>query len=364
MSLPEIEEMAGQMIMAGVHKNQPDKKLVEMVKKGWLGGVILFPSKSDPLELRRSTDYLQSLSPQNPLFIAIDQEGGRVARLGEPFTQFPAMHWLGRTGSAQIAFEVGKVLGAELRAVGINVNFAPVLDLAINPNSKVIGDRSLGSEPDLVAELGAEIIKGIQSEGVLACAKHFPGHGATEKDSHFELPKIEINKDLLKSREIVPFKKAIDEGVKMVMVGHLLFPCLDPYHPASLSERVVGDFLKQELGFKGLVISDALEMKALDILPFIDRVYLCAKAGVDIILTAEGGERAQVIHNVLVQAVKTGALRLERIYESYLRITQLKKEWLEKFNPPPKRLISKIVGSKEHKEISQRIKAFCNTNQS
>ena len=138
MSLPEIEEMAGQMIMAGVHKNQPDKKLVEIVKKGWLGGVILFPSKSDPLELRKLTDYLQSLSPQNPLFIAIDQEGGRVARLGEPFTQFPAMHWLGRTGSAQIAFEVGKVLGAELRAVGINVNFAPVLDLAINPNSKVI----------------------------------------------------------------------------------------------------------------------------------------------------------------------------------------------------------------------------------
>ena len=327
MNLPEPEAIAGQMILAGLRENQLKQDYKELLSKGHISGFVLFPkSPISKEELKKLTQEIYSLSKHHPPLIAIDQEGGRVSRLKEPFTQFPPMRAIGEKNDESLAFEIGKTLGKELKEVGINLNFAPVLDLDLNPKNQVIGDRAFHSDPEIVAHLGSALIRGMHSQKILTCAKHFPGHGASKADSHLELPVVEIDKKILLDRELIPFKKAIEEGVDSIMLGHLLYPRIDKYHPASLSEKFISEILREELGFQGLVFTDSLEMSALGTIPMPDRAFMAIRAGADMVLCTKDLTQIQEVHFALTQAIMLSAIPLEKVYLAFERIIKLKEK--------------------------------------
>src|SRR4029453_19225778 len=196
-------------------------------------------------------------------WVSVDQEGGCVARLKEPFTRWPPMATLGRSGSVELAARFGAALAAGLRAVGITLDYAPVLDIHTNPKNPIIGDRALAEDADSVARLGAAIIDALQTHGVAACGKHFPGHGDTSVDSHLDLPLVEHPPDRIRRVECVPFREAIRAEVAFIMTAHVLVPSLDDEKPATLSPRIVQALLRNELEFQGVILSDDLEMKAI-----------------------------------------------------------------------------------------------------
>ncbi|MBI5375587.1 MAG: beta-N-acetylhexosaminidase [Candidatus Schekmanbacteria bacterium] len=232
------------------------------------GGVIFFSRNIEDLNsLKKLITEIQSFSISRwgePLLIGIDQEGGRVNRIHRPFTMLPPDSVVGHTKSAHLAYLKGKLLGLELKLVGFNLDFYPVLDILTNPANRVIGDRSFGTDQEIVAEFGVEAIRGLKSANIASVGKHFPGHGDTREDSHEELPVLNYGlKDLLK-RETIPFEKAIKEGVDFIMPAHIAFPSIDREKiPATFSSNIINGLLKKRLGFKGAVISDDLEMKAI-----------------------------------------------------------------------------------------------------
>jgi len=228
-----------------------------------LGGVTLFKRNIEaPEQVAELNHDLQLLSFELPLWVAVDQEGGRVARLHAPFTEWPPMATLGRSGDGKLAYRFAAALAEELKAVGITLDYAPVLDIHTNPRNPVIGDRALGDDAETVARLGAAVIRGLQENGVAACGKHFPGHGDTSIDSHLALPIVEHPPDRIRRVECVPFREAIRNDVAFMMTAHILVPALDEQEPATLSSTIVQGMLRGELGFEGVILSDDLEMKA------------------------------------------------------------------------------------------------------
>ena len=240
----------------------------QAVKKYHLGGVLYFnwahnfsSEKTDVTKVAALSNGLQAAAKADgnvPLGITIDQEGGMVSRVGAPATIFPGNMALGATGNQALAYSQGQVLGCEMRSLGINADFAPVLDVNTNPNNPVIGLRAISDDPNLVAQLGGAQIQGIQSQGVSATAKHFPGHGDT--DSHLGLPRVTYSRQVL-NQHLVPFKTAINGGVDMIMTAHIVVDAIDPNLPATLSKPVLTGLLRQELGFTGVITTDALDME-------------------------------------------------------------------------------------------------------
>src|SRR5687767_7418187 len=237
-----------------------------MAREFDLGGVIFFARNVEtPEQVADLSRESQELAAEIPLWVSVDQEGGRVARLKRPFTEWPPMITLGRAGAnnEELAVRFATALAAELRAVGISMDYTPVLDIHTNPRNPVIGDRALAERADDVAKLGTAIIRTLQSSGIAACGKHFPGHGDTSTDSHVELPLLDHPPDRLEAVELVPFKAAIAAGVAAIMTGHILIPSLDEELPGTLSPAIVDGLLRTKLGYRGLVLSDDLEMKAI-----------------------------------------------------------------------------------------------------
>ena len=241
-----------------------DKRLLEAVRPA---GVILFKSNfvhdADYVtwldNQRQLVDEIRDISGRDKMFIATDHEGGRVCRTPAPVTRFKsASQW------APKAREVGKAMGQELSSLGINMNFAPVMDIHTNPDNPVIGSRAFGMVPDRVTQCGTAFIDGIQNENVWACAKHFPGHGDTDVDSHYDLPVLNLSEQKLKERELVPFQAAIDHGIGIIMTGHILFPQIDPEFPATLSQKITTGILRQNMGYQRVVVSDDIGMHAMD----------------------------------------------------------------------------------------------------
>ena len=241
-----------------------DKYLLEAVKPA---GVILFKSN-----FLHDVDYETWLENQRKLIaeiretvgrpkllIATDHEGGRVCRTPAPITRFKsASEWPAHAG------EVGAAMGVELASLGLNMNFAPVMDIHTNPDNPVIGPRSFGSTPEQVSKSGTALIKGLHSEKVWACAKHFPGHGDTDIDSHYALPRVDLSLDEIDQRELAPFRAAIEQDVRVIMTAHILFPQLDPDHPATLSHIITSGLLRERLGYRGVIVSDDIGMHAMD----------------------------------------------------------------------------------------------------
>src|SRR5918996_1350654 len=259
-----IRRDIGQLLIGSLPGTTITPEMRSLAKEFQLGGVILFSRNIEaPEQVAELSRDVQTLARDVPLWMSVDQEGGRVARLKAPFTEWPPMAVLGRSGDEQLAARFAKALAAELRAVGVTLDYAPVLDIHTNPKNPVIGDRALADDAEMVARLGVAIIRGLQEHDVAACGKHFPGHGDTAIDSHLDLPLVEHPPDRLRRVEFVPFRAAIAADVAFMMTAHVLVPAFDEERPATLSRRIVQAILREELGFEGVILSDDLEMKAI-----------------------------------------------------------------------------------------------------
>lgn len=265
--------------------------------------VILFRRNVDnPAQLRELTAALHSL-PSQPL-VAVDQEGGRVARLREPFTRLPPAARIGATGDPDLAYRVGRLLARELRSAGIDLDFAPVLDVCDNPANEVIGDRAYGSTPERVTEMALAVHRGLRDGGVIACGKHFPGHGNTSEDSHFFLPVVPRSRADWEATELPPFRAAIAAGVPMLLTAHVIHAALDPDLPATLSPRIVRDLLRGELGFAGVIATDDMDMKAIaDHWPAGDAAVRAIAAGCDLVMSCQSLDSARTARDALAQAI-------------------------------------------------------------
>src|SRR6187397_2054185 len=233
MSPSALRRQIGQLLIAGFNGHQIPPELRSLAKAFGLGGVILFARNvAEPEQVAELSFEAARLVPELPVWVSVDQEGGRVARLKKPFTEWPPMATLGRSGNPALATRFARALAAELRAVGITLDYAPVLDVHTNPKNPIIGDRALADRASEVARLGAAIVRALQDAGVAACGKHFPGHGDTTKDSHLELPLVEHPPERLRELEFAPFRAAIAAGVATIMTAHVFVPALDEKQPA------------------------------------------------------------------------------------------------------------------------------------
>jgi len=302
-----------------------------LAKEFSLGGVIFFSRNIEaPEQVAELSRDVQQLASELPLWVSVDQEGGRVARLKEPFTRWPPMATLGRSGSVDLAARFGAALAAELKAVGITLDYAPVLDIHTNPKNPIIGDRALAEDADSVARLGATIIRALQDNGVAACGKHFPGHGDTSVDSHLALPIVEHPPDRIRRVEFVPFREAIRADVAFIMTAHVLVPSLDEDKPATLSPRVVRALLREELGFPGVILSDDLEMKAIASTYRVpDAAVDAIAAGCDALLICSGDVSLQAATlEALVHAVEQDRIPFKRLEDALVRNRRAKERFL------------------------------------
>ena len=318
-----FEWQPGQLLFAGFEGLELPEDLARLIAAGRVGGVVLFARNiGDPEQLKSLNAALHACAPaQAPLLIAIDQEGGRVQRLCDPWTQWPPMQRLGETNDLEMTAAVARALAVELSDLGIGLDFAPCVDVDTNPANPVIGDRSFGREPTRVAAHAAHFIRAMQGAGVASCAKHFPGHGDTACDSHLELPRLDHDLARLHAVELPPFAAAVEAGVASIMTAHVLFPAVDAKRPATLSPDVMA-ILREEFAYDGVVFSDDLEMKAIaDHHSPKAMVDGCLEAGVDSLLACnDPGLREEVL------------LRLERAPDSRLenplrRMIELKRRY-------------------------------------
>jgi len=289
-----------------------------------IGGVVLFRrNAANPAQIAALTGALHAL-PSAPL-IAIDHEGGRVLRLSEPFTQFPAAAVVGRSGDSALAFQIGQAMAEELSSAGIDLNFAPVLDVHSNPANPIIGDRAFGSDPDLVSAMGIALMRGLLAGGVIPCGKHFPGHGDTEKDSHVELPIVRRSRAELERTELAPFRAAIAARIPMLMTAHVLYPALDADHPATVSPAILTNLLRTELGFDGVTVSDDLEMRAISDRGDIGAAAVASvAAGADALLVCQDLASAERAVQAIQDAVREGVLDRGRIVAAADRVQRLR----------------------------------------
>jgi beta-N-acetylhexosaminidase len=361
-----LEQKIGQVMLIGFDGIAVDAELRRMISEYQVGGVILFARNvQSPQQVAALTNELQTIARENGnpgLFIAIDQEGGRVARLTEDkgFTEFPSAMALTATGDSQYAYRVASAMAAEMRAVGINVDFAPDLDTNNNPANPVIGIRSFSSDPAKVAEYGLAFARGLQENGILAFGKHFPGHGDTSTDSHIDLPLVPHDRARLNDIELFPFRAAIAAEFAGIMSAHVTFPAIDPTPglAATLSRPVLTGLLRQELGYNGLIATDSLEMGALAAKGYPPQVGapLALAAGADLLLFNRDHAMHREAFANLVQAVRSGKISEEQLNDSVERILQMKQRF-GLLNPAPAELdaLGISVKTAEHLALSRKL---------
>ncbi|MFJ8213743.1 glycoside hydrolase family 3 protein [Streptomyces sp. NPDC096033] len=340
----------------------------ELVARYHLGGIVYFAwahNTRSPHQIAALSNGLQRAAAGSgagvPLLLSVDQEHGAVARIGRPATLLPGAMALGAGGSPADARRAARVAGAELAALGIRQDYAPVADVNVNPANPVIGVRSFGSDPDAVAELAAAQVRGYQGAGVAATAKHFPGHGDTETDSHVGLPVMRHSRAQWEELDEPPFRAAVEAGADVVMTAHIVFPALDPSgDPATLSRPIVTGILRERLGFRGVVVTDALDMAGVRQKYGDDRVpVLALKAGCDQLLNAPD---LGLAYRSVLAAVGSGELTRERIEESVLRILEVKAR-RGLFDDPyaDEERVDAVVGTGEHLAAADTIAAGTTT---
>jgi beta-N-acetylhexosaminidase len=365
------EEIVGQHLMVGFSGTSASLSTLERIHEGRVGGVILFERNIENAEqtllLTHSLQRAAAQSPRGvPLLIAIDEEGGRVGRLSDDFTQFPPAAALGRIGDRDLVREAARVTGVELRCVGINMNMAPVLDLLTNPNCTVIGDRAYGKDPAFVGGMGAAAIAGLQAGGVAAVAKHFPGIGDMAPDPHETLPVSDLTLETLITREFTPFRQAVNpsppDGVSAgIMTAHAVFSKIDPERPASLSSKFSRDLLREELGHRGLAITDDLDMGA--IVDPVEGALSGVLAGADIVLICHSEEVGERAWTRIAQAARGKILSPGAEKQSLGRILAAKAEFAE----PARNFLGKdhlarvqnrrktLVGCGSHRTLREKV---------
>jgi beta-N-acetylhexosaminidase len=363
MSMRDVRRHAGQLVFAGFAGHSIPPELRALSREFDLGGVVLFARNVEsPEQVAELSREAQTLAQEQPLWVSVDQEGGRVARLKSPFTVWPPMLTLGRSGDVSLAERFARALAAELKAVGISLDFTPVLDILTNRSNPVIGDRALAERADMVASLGTVIIRTLQAQGIAACGKHFPGHGDTSTDSHHELPIVEHPPDRLEAVETVPFKAAIAEGVAAIMTAHILIPALDDERPATLSPTIVDGWLKRKLGYQGLVLTDDMGMKAIaGRYGLADATVAAIQAGCDGVLMCgtSPDEQAGALE-ALIHAVEDQTLPMTRVEDAFARHRRTKERFLAPPRPTPLSgsALRTLLGRDEHQAVAADMARF------
>lgn len=356
----ESVRRAGERVFVGFPGHEATGDLKVLIRDYAVGGVILFARNVDsPEQVAEVVREMQGIARDAghglPLLVGVDQEGGRVARLKEPWTRWPPLRTLGAMGSADHARRFGAALAAELRACGISLDCAPVVDVNTNKENPVIGDRSLGDDPDLVGRLGAAIIEGLQGGGCAASAKHFPGHGDTSIDSHLDLPVVDHPRSRLEDVEWRPFRQAIAAGVATVMTAHVVVREIDDRMPSTLSRPVL-EILRKELGFEGVILSDDLEMKAVAArFPIGDAARMAAEAGCDAVLVCEHPDAQVAALEALIRLLEGDELPLAERDGPALRLKALKERFLLPYKDPSPEAARAAAGTHESLALAREI---------
>lgn len=324
------QQLAGQRLMVGFNGTDLNADLKFVIDQIKAGGLILFAGNlATPDQITNlchaAQDYAKTRG-QPPLFIAIDQEGGQVARLREPFTQFPGNPFM---KGEQDAIHFAEVTAAELKQVGINMNMAPVMDVAPENLNSIMAGRSFGADPAWVSRMGVKVIEHLQAHNIVAVAKHFPGIGRTVLDSHLDLPVLEDNLSGLEQFDLIPFEAGIRHGVTGLMLSHIFYPKLDPQWPASLSEPIANALLRQRMGFDGLVLTDDLDMGAIakhfDIRTSIHQLLA---ADIDLALICHKGPNIETAYEVILKQITDAPEMKDKGLESVERIMRVKRKYL------------------------------------
>jgi len=348
--------------MVGFEGHAPSPDLRRIVRDYGVGGVILFARNVEAPEqvgelVREVQSIARDAGHEWPLLVAVDQEGGRVARLKEPWTVWPPAEVLGRADDVVLARAMGAALAGELRSCGIRLDFAPVVDVLTNPRNTVIGDRALSSDPEVVSRLASSFVQGLQGGDVAACAKHFPGHGDTELDSHFALPVADHSLSRLEDLEFRPFRAAIEAGVAATMMGHVLLREVDDRLPASLSPAVTA-LLRDGLKYGGLVVCDDLEMKAVSAgFPPGQAAALAAKAGSDLILVCKEPDAQVEALEGIVRAAEASEISWTAMDLALERIRRLKERFVLPYQDPDPKEARRAAGTPESWALSRGIAA-------
>jgi len=349
-----LARLAGQLLSVGFDGTAADDELRARIAASEVGGVMLFrPNIATPGQLAGLVAEIRGAAPRElPLLVSIDQEGGLVQRLRAPATEWPPMLSVGAAGDATRTAAVGRALGEELAAVGVGWNFAPVLDVHTNPANPVIGNRAFGTSADGVARQALAFWRGLRGAGLVGCGKHYPGHGDTWTDSHHELPVVAHDADRLRVVELAPFAAAARAGVEAFMTAHVLYPALDPDRPATMSRRIATDLLRGELGFRGVLVSDDLGMKAVADRYSIEELAVGAiEAGVDHLLVRQPVARQRAAFEAIVRAAEARSDLRARVAESAARVAALKAACTVPL-PAPAAMLPSLLGTPAHKALA------------
>lgn len=355
-SQKEALSALGELFIIGFSGLELSEATSAFISKAQIGGVILFAQNyENPGQVAELSNQIQECRSRLPLWISSDHEGGRVQRFKKGFTRIPDAASIGAMNSPKLAFEIAEVMAKELKAVGINLSFCPVTDIATNPKNPVIGNRSFGDDEDTVSKMSTAMVRGHLVNGIQPCIKHFPGHGDTSTDSHFALPRIDTPLNVLQEREFKPFIKAFKSKCSMVMTAHILAVQLDPKLPATLSKVILQDILRHQLRYSKVIISDDLEMKAItDHFGADEAPRMAIEAGCDLLLYRTETAARQA-YEVLTKAVENGTLSPERVLESANRSRVLKKSALQPYHPVAVSDVGRKIGIPEHHAIVQKI---------
>jgi beta-N-acetylhexosaminidase len=354
-----IEAKLAQMFVVGVPGTELSRPSAEFFSEYQPGGVIYFTHNFEtPALLAEMSETIQDTRDRQrnlPLFVSVDHEGGKIQRFRKNFTHFPEPAQLGEIDSPKLAFMVAEVMAKELRAVGVNLNFHPLCDIHTRPSNPVIGRRAFGSDDELVSRMASAMVRGFVANKMIACVKHFPGHGDTTVDSHIDLPKIDMPWEKLMERELKPFARVIKSRVDMIMTAHILNQSLDPIYPATLSYSTITNGLRKELRYGKLVITDDMTMDAV-VKNFgeDDAIALAINAGCDLLLykTEEKGRRAM---DIAFKFLADGRITAEQVEAAYARIKEVKERVLLPYSAPVMDELSQVIGSEAHQEVLRMV---------
>lgn len=317
------DDLVGGVLCTGIPGSRLDAETARALEALRPSGIILFRRNYESIEQLRQLNRTLHALPSSPL-VSIDHEGGSVMRLGPPFTQFPAARAIAATGEPAVAYAVGRAMARELASAGIDLSYAPVLDVMSNPLNPVIGDRAFGTDPESVVAYALPFMRGLHDGGVIPCGKHFPGHGDTDRDSHLELPVVRRTLRQMEAVELLPFRAAITAGIPALMTAHVVYPALDPFDAATLSAPILGQLLRIEMGFTGVVVSDDLQMRAVSSRNSVaDAAVRSLRAGVDWLLVCNDLQQAREVAARVSRALEEGELDPAAVAASAARVRSL-----------------------------------------
>ncbi len=342
-------DLVGQLLMIGIPGTTLAPDDIDWLRECRPGGVMLFARNVEsPEQTARLTEALRTHAP-TPLLIAIDEEGGRVSRLPKGFTTFPSASSIAARHSPETARDIARVTAGELRAVGITMNMAPVLDVNSHPANPVIGDRAFGPQPQQVCDFALAVMEGLREHGVIPCGKHFPGHGHTTADSHATLPVVEAGRAQIDERELTPFRHAIRRDIPAIMTAHVRYPALDAAAPATLSRPILTDLLRRELNFRGVTMTDDMEMRAiLDHGSVGEASVRAVRAGADVVLVCHRRDRQLEAVEAIERALAQGTLSREHIEAAVARLRALKHRHHAAWPPADPAHVARVVGHPRH----------------